>query len=120
MPRPTGPTNPVLEGLIEEIRSLGYKEKSNFLIRLAELLEKPTRRKAEVNLSKLNRICKENETIVVPGKVLDGLLSKPVTVAAVNFSHKARINIEKAGGKVLSIRELVHKDPKGSKVRIVT
>lgn len=120
MPKPTGPTNPIVKDLITEIRTHGYKEKSKFLIRLAKLLEKPRRRKVEVNLSKLNRVCKENDMIVVPGKVLDGLLSKAITVAAVNFSHKARKNLDKAGGKALTIRELIHKNPKGSDVRIIT
>jgi len=120
MPRPTGPTNTILKDLIKDIRTHGYKDKSGFLLRLAELLEKPTRRKAEVNLSKLNRVCKENEVVVVPGKVLDGLLNKPLTVAAINFSYKAKVNIEKAGGKVLTIKELIHKDSKGSNVRIIT
>ena len=118
--KPTGPTNPLVKQMINEIRTRGHKEKSNFLIRLAELLEKSRRRKAEVNLSKLNRVCKENEVVIVPGKVLDGLLSKPLIVAAVNFSHRARINIEKAGGQTITIKELVHKNPKGSNVRIVT
>ena len=120
MPRPTGPTNPILKSLIHEVRTHGYKEKSSFLIRLAELLEKSRRRKAEVNLSKLNRVCKENEVAVIPGKVLDGLISKPITVAAFNFSHRARIDIEKAGGQTLTIRELMHKNPKGTNVRIIT
>lgn len=120
MPRPTGPTNPIVRELIKEVRSHGYREKSDFLIRLAELLERPKRIKAGVNLSKLNRVCKDNETIIVPGKVLDGLISKPLTVAAVNFSHRAKINIEKAGGQTLTIHDLIHKNPKGSNVRIVT
>jgi|SRR3990172_8055201 len=118
--KPTGPTNPIVKQLINEIRTHGYKEKSNFLIRLAELLEKPRRRKAEVTLSKLNRVCKEKEVVIIPGKVLNGLLNKPLTVAAINFSHGARTNIEKAGGHTLTMKELIEKNPKGSNVRIVT
>jgi len=119
MPKPTGPTNLVLRTLIKEMRSRGHKEKNNFLLDLADKLERPTRKRAEVTLSKLNRVCKENDTVVVPGKVLNGILEKPLNVAAFNFSAHAKRNIEKAGGKVLTIKELFHKNPKGSNVRIV-
>ena len=120
MPKPTGPTNPIVKKLAEEIHNQGYKGNSKFLIRLAELIEKPSRRKKGVSLAKLNRIAKENETVVVVDKVLDGLISKPLDIAAISFSHKAKISIEKVGGKHMTIKELIHKNPKGSNVRIVT
>ncbi len=120
MPRPTGPTNPILKELIKDIRNHGYKDKSGFLIRLAELLEKPRRRKAEVTLSRLNRVCKEDETAVVPGKVLNGLLRKRITIAAFKFSESALKNIEKANSKAITIKELIKENPKGKNVRIIT
>lgn len=119
MPRPTGPTNPVLRSLIEEIRSKGYKENENFLLNLADLLEKARRRKTEVPLTKLNRICNENETVVVPGKVLDGLLDKKLTIAAFKYSEKALDTIKKSKSKAMTIHELVKHNPKGSKTRVI-
>ena len=118
--KPTGPTNPILKELIEKIRSQGYKENIPFLIELAKKLETPRRRRPEVNLSKLNRVCKDNETIVVPGKVLSsGILKKPLTVAAASFSLKAIEKIEKSGGKAITIKELLRDNPKGKNVRVV-
>jgi len=118
--KPTGPTNPILKSLIEEIRTQGYKEDIPFLIELAKKLETPTRRRAEVNLSKLNRVCKENETVIVPGKVLSsGFLKKPLKIAALNFSMMSIEKINKAGGKAMSIKELIKENPKGTNVRIV-
>jgi large subunit ribosomal protein L18e len=116
----TGPTNPEKKKLIEELRKKGFDEKIPFLIEIAKKLEKPRREKVEVNLTKLNRVCKENETVVIPGKVLSyGVLKKPLTVAASSFSMKAVEKITKAGGKVITINDLIKNNPKGRGVRIV-
>ncbi len=118
--RPTGPTNPVVRELVEDLRRRGYAEGNRFCLRLAELISRPRRRKVEVNLVKIERYASENDTVVVPGKVLGyGNLSKPVKVSAVSFSKKAEEKIKKAGGDVLGIRELVEKTG-GSGVKILT
>ena len=120
MPKPTGPSNLIFRGLIDDIRNRGYRENIPFLLKLADELEKPRRSKAEVDLSKLNRVCNEGETVVVPGKLLSsGILKKKLTVAAASFSMSAVENLEKAGGKVMTIEELIKKNPKGTDVRIV-
>jgi len=120
MPKRTGPTNPILKKLIKDIRNKAHKEKIPFLIEIAKKLEKSRRKRPEVNLTKLNRVCKNNETVVVPGKVLSsGTLKKSLTVAAANFSMSAVEKIDKAGGKAISIRELMETNPKGTNVRIV-
>lgn len=118
--KPTGPTNPVVKKMIEDMRSKGYKEDNNFLLSVAKRLEKSARLKPVVNLAKLQRLCKDGETIVVPGKVLSyGNLEKKLTIAAISFSKEALIKIEKSGGKAITISELVAKHPKGTKVRIM-
>jgi len=120
MPKRTGPTNPILKKLIKDIRNKGHKEKIPFLIEVAKKLEKSRRKRPEVNVSKLNRVCKDNEIVIVPGKVLStGSLKKPLTVAAANFSMTAVEKINKAGGKAITIRELMEINPKGKNVRIV-
>ena len=120
MSKPTGPTNPQIKGVIEDIRSKGYKEKLPFLIEISKKLETSRRKRAEVNLSKLDRVSKEKETVIVPGKVLSaGILRKPIIVAAASFSMSAVDKIEKAGGKTMSIDELVKQNPRGKDVRIV-
>jgi large subunit ribosomal protein L18e len=120
MPKPTGPTNPILKGMIDDIRNRGYRENVPFLLKLADEMEKPRRIRAEVDLSKLNRVCKENETVVIPGKLLSsGIIKKPVKVAAASFSMSAVESIKKAGGSTMTIEELVKQNPKGTDVRIV-
>ena len=120
MPKPTGPTNPLLAQLIAGLREKGHKEKEDFLLRLAELLERPERIRVEVNLSQIDRNTEKGQTIVVPGRVLaGGNMTKPVSVAAAFISGTAKEGIEAAGGKVMSIPDLVAKNPKGTGVRIM-
>lgn len=110
----TGPTNPVTKEIAQELISRGYKENSKFMIEVARLIQLPTRKRIEVNLNRLQRVCKENDTIVVPGKVLSyGILTKPLTVSALSFSKEAERKILEAGGKVLSLHELISGNPKG-------
>jgi len=87
---------------------------------VADLLQNPRRLKVEVNLSKINRYTKEGDIVVVPGKVLgSGILEHSITVAAYSYSESARRKILDAGGRVLSIEELVNENPKGSNVKII-
>lgn len=115
--KPTGPTNPILKNLIQEIRNQGYKENSKFLISLAKRLEISSRRRPEVPLTKINRHCKENETALVSGKLLDGILEKKLKISAFSISKKARETIKKAGGQFLTIKQLIKENPKGTNVR---
>ncbi len=86
---------------------------------IAERLERPLRVWPEVNVGKIGRYANDSETIIVPGKVLGaGNISKKVTVSAFKFSLDAREKIESAGGRVLTIEELMAINPKGTNVRI--
>ncbi len=83
-------------------------------------LSRPSRQRSCVNLYKIAKYARDGETIVVPGKILSvGELDKKVTVAALNCSMAAREKITKANGQVLSIEELLSKNPKGQKVRVL-
>jgi large subunit ribosomal protein L18e len=118
--KPTGPTNPELRKLIADLRRISHKEKADIWFRVAADLQKPTRSRRVVNLSRINRFSGENETIVVPGKVLSsGTLDHKVNVAAFAFSTSAKETIEKSNGSAMYIHELVRKNPKGKDVRII-
>jgi len=87
---------------------------------IAKKLGSARRRKVEVNLSSINRRAKPGETVVVPGIVLaSGEIDKAVTVAAWRFSSAAAEKIKKAKGQAVTIEELLKKNPKGSKIRIM-
>ncbi len=115
----TGPTNPLLMDLIEELRKKSIEHGVNIWKRIANDLEKPTRKRRIVNLYKINKYTKENETIIIPGKVLAvGDLDHAVTIAAFNFSGAAIDKINKVG-KAISINELIKESPKGKRIRII-
>ncbi len=120
MPKPTGPTNPILKGLIEDLRAAGHKYKVPFVLKLVKELGKPERIKVEVNLTRIERNTKKGDIVVIPGKVLgDGNLTKPLTIAAANFSMAALEKISRSGGNPLTIAELIEKNPKGKDVKIL-
>jgi len=106
--------------LVEEIRKAAIENRSDVWKTVAKGLSRPRRKGHEVNLFKIEKFAKPKETIVVPGKVLGvGKINKPVIVAAMKFSDKAKESVEKAGGRCLSIKELVEENPKGDKVRMM-
>jgi len=88
--------------------------------RVAEELEKPTKRIAKVNLEKIAKVVRDGEIALVFGKVLSvGDAKNKTVVAAFSFSEVAKQKIIVAGGEALTIQELYTKNPKGSKVRLV-
>ncbi|MEM7826471.1 MAG: 50S ribosomal protein L18e [Candidatus Aenigmatarchaeota archaeon] len=118
--KPTGPTNPYLKKLIEDLKQKSKELKAPIWKAVAEKLEKPRRKKVEVNVYEIERYAKEGETVVVPGVVLgSGEIRKKVRVAAWRFSPKAEEKIKKAGGIVMKIEDLVKENPKGSNVKIL-
>ncbi len=116
----TGPTNQLLRGLIREVYKTGRDNKAPVWVAVAELLERPTRRRVAVNLSKINRYAREGEMVIVPGKVLGaGFLEKKVTIAAFSFSAQALQKINAAGARAITLREAIKENPKGRNTRII-
>lgn len=102
------------------LRKKAAENKAAVWRRVAERLEKPARRRAEVNLHLINKHTKQGDVVVVPGKVLgSGSVEHAVTVAAHSFSASAVEKIKKAGGSCMSIEEIVERNPKGSGVRLM-
>jgi large subunit ribosomal protein L18e len=114
----TKTTNPEL---IQLIRTLHKESKeANIWLDVAEYLSKPRSRRTAVNLSSINRNTKRGDVIVVPGKVLGtGSLNHAITVAAFAISDKAKEKLDAAKAKYISIQELLKKNPKGSKIKII-
>lgn len=118
--RNKGPTDPNVASLIYELRKASNANEAKIWRAISNKLQKPRRQRAEVNISKIVRYAGESTTVLVPGKVLGaGEISKPLTVAALAVSEKARTKIEAAKGKVITISELVKENPKGTGVRIL-
>lgn len=113
-------TNPKLIELINNLKQKSYTEDVNIWKDIAKRLQRPNRRHAEVNISKINRYSSPDETIIVPGKILgSGQLDHNVNVVALGFSKRAEEKIGAAGGRCLNITEILDENPKGNKVRII-
>ncbi|XVH31747.1 50S ribosomal protein L18e [Haloferacaceae archaeon DSL9] len=112
-------TNPRLQSLIAELKAVSRESDATVWQDIADRLEKPRRTHAEVNLGRIERYAREEETVVVPGKVLgSGVLEKNVTVAAVDFSGTAQKKIERVG-ETMTLEQILEGNPEGSDVRVI-
>ena len=105
----TGPTKKSTRELIVRLEKLGKKNKSAIWVKVAEILSKPRRNRASINLWRLNKLAKKfpSKTFVMPGKVLGkGDLNHKITIAALEFSKEAREKIEAAKGKAMLLEEI--------------
>ncbi len=110
--------NHEVRSLIEDMERKGADSGHSLLKSLAASLNRPRRIMSEVSLNAIERHAAENESVAVAGSVLGiGEIKKPVNVAALRFSSSARKKIEDAGGRCMTLRELMEKPPK--RVRIL-
>lgn len=113
-------SNPQLMSLINKLYSLSAAQESSIWRDVARRLERSTKGRATVNLSKLDRIAGEGETVLVPGKLLGfGNISKKLTVSAYTHSGSAQKKLSEAGCSLMSIEELLEANPKGSNIKII-
>ncbi len=120
MTKKNNKTNPTLISLINELKKQANEKEAPIWKDIAKRLEKPLRNWPEVNLDKISKYVQNKETALIPGKVLStGNLDKKITISAWSFSEKAEEKIKKAGGKTISIEELMKNNPKGKDIRIM-
>ena len=94
-------TNTHLVGLIIKVKKVNPA--------LANLLASPRRKRTIVNIEKLSKLSKENEIVVVPGKVLGkGKMQHAITIAALSFSEEAREKLKEAKCKIETIDGILH------------
>lgn len=104
--------NPALQELIMLLR----KQKKPFWIEIAALLARAKRKSVAVNIEKINKFSKPNDTVVVPGKLLGkGSLDHNVRAACFSASEEARNKCK----NIISIQELLKENPSGKNVRII-
>jgi len=112
--------SPYLKSTIERLLQISRENNSALWRLIAEKMSSSRSRYADVNLSKIDRIAKEGEVLVVPGTVLgSGHLSKNVTIAAFRFSKKAVDKAKNSGSTIKSLVELAQDNPKGKDIRIM-
>jgi len=99
---------------LENTKILIWKE-------VASILKAARRARPEANLAHINRIVKDGDVIVVPGKVLgNGALEhKNLTIGALAWSESCAEKAKAAGAKLLSLPQLLEEHPNGSNIRLV-
>jgi len=99
--------------LVETIRLCKKKEKWK---KIAEVLSGSRKNRRQINLDKIS---KEKEDVVIPGKVLSqGTITKK-KIVALSFSKNAKEKITQAGGKALSILEEIKLNPEMKNLKIL-
>ena len=107
--------------MIALIRDLGIAGEKNRIWRdIGKRLEKSRKNWTAVNVSKIAQYGKNNEIILVPGKVLGiGNIEKSVKVAAFSFSNSAYEKLLKSGSEAMTIGELLKENPNVKDIRIL-
>jgi large subunit ribosomal protein L18e len=120
MARSVRKENPELLRLIVELRRAERAHHAAIWGAVADRLERARHQTTPVNVGHLDRLTRDADTVVVPGKLLaEGPISKRITVAAFSYSAEARRKIHAAGGAAVSVHELLKSKPDGAGVRLL-
>ncbi|MGQ0791508.1 MAG: 50S ribosomal protein L18e [Nitrosopumilaceae archaeon] len=113
-------TNQVVIQMVKLLKQASVKNDAPIWSKLAKLALKTSSAKRVVNLTKINDVTKENDVIVVPGKVLGtGNVLHKVTLSSFSISNSAAKKIIESGGKIISFSEMIEKFPTGKGVSII-
>jgi large subunit ribosomal protein L18e len=113
--RITGPSNYYNRKLIRDL----WQTRRRIWRKISKKMSGPRRNNVEANLYRINKKTKENDVIVVPGKVLGiGDLDHKLTIACLDCSKPAKKKIENSGSKIISIEDLLETNPEGKNVKI--
>lgn len=113
-------TNAVILHMARELKDASKKNKAPIWSRLAELALKPSSARRTINVSEIDRLTKDGDVIIVPGKVLGtGGMSHKITLCSFSISNSGAQKILDQGGKILSYSELIKNHPTGKGVTII-
>ena len=94
--------------------------KINLWKEIAGTLKHARRVRPEANLGHINRVVKDGDIVIVPGKILgSGELEHKITIGALTWSESVVEKAKKAGAQLLSLPQMLEAYPSGSNVRIV-
>ena len=104
--------------LVETILSATKNEK---WLDVARVISGPRRKRMNLNLDQIEKIAKDGETIVIPGKILSqGDLGKKIKIVALAFSENAMEKLSRAKRDFSTIVEEIKKNPDAKEIRIIT
>jgi large subunit ribosomal protein L18e len=106
--------------MVKQLKKASAKNKAPIWSKLAQLALKPKSAKRVVNLKKINDLTKENDVVIIPGKILaTGNIDHKISLSSFSISNSAAKKIIESGGKILSFSEIIEKIPNGNGVKII-
>ena len=113
-------TDILVDNTIWTLRKAFKKNKAPIWRLLENELSGPRSNRREVNVRELANVTKNNEVVIVPGKVLGaGAIGHRLTVCTFSISEIAARKIIGSGGKIITLDDLVQNHPDGTGVRII-
>jgi large subunit ribosomal protein L18e len=113
-------TNPVVLLMARKLEEASKKNKAPIWSRLAELALKSSSARRKINVSQIDRLSKDGDIIIVPGKVLGtGGITHKITLCSFSISNAGAQKILERGGKILSYSEIIKNHPTGKGVTII-
>lgn len=107
-----GKTNSILVSTIIALKKINPE--------YAKLAALPRRKMIIVNVEQLEKVCKDGDKIIVPGKILgNGMLSKKLRIVALSASEDAREKIKKAKGEFITIEEELKNNKKLNDLKLL-
>ncbi|MFN3527564.1 MAG: 50S ribosomal protein L18e [Candidatus Altarchaeaceae archaeon] len=113
--------NPERIKVIETLKEFNKEKRYKIWDDIIERLSKRRKNRAEVNLWKINKYTKDNDVVIVPGKVLGkGKIDHKVTVCALEFSESVKRFAENNENlNLITFYDLLKQNPRGSNVKIL-
>ena len=104
---------------VKELKQASKKNKAPIWAKLADLAIKPSSMRV-VNLTRINKVTKDNDILFVPGKVLGtGNISHKITLCSFSISTTAAKKIIQSGGEILRYSDMIKKYPTGKNVMLI-
>ena len=105
---------------VKELKQASKKNKAPIWAKLADLAIKPSSSMRVVNLTRINKVTKDNDILFVPGKVLGtGNISHKITLCSFSISTTAAKKIIQSGGEILRYSDMIKKYPTGKNVMLI-
>ena len=110
-------TSQVVIRMAKDLKKASVKNDAPIWAKLAEYALKPSVARRDINLNRIGKLTKENDTVVFPGKVLGtGNISHKITLYSFSISNSAAEKIISNGGKLVNYSELIEQNPTGKGV----
>lgn len=113
--------NPERLKVIEKLENFNKDKNYGIWNKIIKELKRSRKNRRCVNLWKINKYTKDNDVVIVPGKVLgSGKLDHKVTVCTFEFSESVRkLAMNDENLNLISIDDLLKQNPRGSNVKIL-